>query len=358
MHNRLKRLSMKPQRHSRSVLFLCKSPESASTRYRAMIYFDRLHEAGWRPQIMAAGGGIREKTRVLKAARDAGVVVVLRKLFAWPIIDLLRRDAAALVLDLDDAVFVSSTGSPSASRRRRFARAARRADAVWAGNSYLREHAGRFNRNAILVPTSIDPAPYGVSFEKPDDHVDLVWIGSSATRPYLEQVIPALDEAARIAEEQGLPPLRLKVIADFDLPSQVIPVQAVPWSAETEVRDLVSSHIGIAPLPDDPWTRGKCGLKVLQYMSASLPVVASRFGVHLDQVVDGESGILVADHDQWVRAVLRLAADRCLRQKMGSRSRELVETGYSRDVTATKIIDSLNGLDARTVAPSPARING
>ena len=130
----------------------------------------------------------------------------------------------------------------------------------------------------------------------------MVWIGSSSTKKYLLQLIPALESLnSKVVD------LRLKIIADFTVSTSKLQVIPVAWSPDTEARELASSHIGIAPIPDDAWTRGKCGLKVLQYMAAGLPVVASPCGVQTEMVQHGVSGLWAGSSDEWHGALLSLA---------------------------------------------------
>ncbi len=267
---------------------------------------------------LAANEGRGVSLRILAAARRADVVVVCRRPFNLPFRRALRAAAKRLVFDLDDAIFIGGEGRDSSVRRRRFASIAGLADEVWAGNDHLAERSSAHNDHVRVLPTSVDPHRYDVnddvSAAKPTESFDLVWIGSSSTRKYLEATMPALEAAAA-----HVPNLRLKIVADFDLPSERLTTVAVPWSADGEAAALVSSHVGLAPMSDDPWTRGKCGLKVLQYMAARLPVIAANAGVHLQMIEPGGTGLLVENERQWVEAIERLAQDAGLRGAWGRR---------------------------------------
>ena len=308
----------------RSILFISQGADHAPTRYRAKAYFPMLRAAGWEPAHLTAERGPGARMALLRAARRAEVVVVLRKTFT-PLFRLpLRLAARRLVLDYDDAVFVRDDGTSSWVRAWHFAAMARSCDAVWAGNAYLAEAARRHCPHVAVLPTSVDPAAYDPAADKPTDHLDMVWIGSNSTRKYLEAVLPALAAAAR-----RVPELRLKIVADFDLPHAPLPVWVVPWSSAGEAEALARAHIGIAPMPDDPWTRGKCGLKVLQYMAAGLPVVASDAGVHREIVVDGQTGRLAAAEARWEAALTALATDPAARRAWGEAGRRRVQEHYS-----------------------------
>ncbi|MEE9212489.1 MAG: glycosyltransferase, partial [Phycisphaeraceae bacterium] len=272
---------------TRSILFLSKGHDAPSTRYRAVAYFPLLREAGWVPSHMTTHRGGFARLRLLRAAARADVVVVLRKTFTAGFGRLLRRAAKRLIYDFDDAVFVRDSGQPSATRMRRFRQTVRLCDQVWAGNRYLAEACAALNPTVTILPTPVDPVRYDADAQKPPGTFDVVWIGSSSTGKYVAEVLPALERAAMQVAH-----LRLKLIADFDLPTQNLTTVTVPWTEQTEAAQLAASHVGIAPLPDDPWTRGKCGLKVLHYMAAGLAVIASAVGVHQDIVVNGQTGYL------------------------------------------------------------------
>lgn len=323
----------------RTVLFISKGENSASTRYRAFNYFPYLREAGWLPQHLTAAQGPLSRLNILRQARRADVVVIVRKTLSPLFLRLLRKASRRLVFDFDDAIFVRSNGEPSRRRQQGFRRTMAVCDAVWAGNRYLAGAAARLNSHVSLLPTSIRPEKYQLEVEKPRNCVDLVWIGSASTRKYLVQALPALEILA-----QRHPQLRLKIIADFDLETRHLVTLPLAWNEETEARELAASHIGIAPMPDNPWTRGKCALKVLQYMAAGLPVVASPTGVNLDVVSDGDNGFLATSAEQWIEHLEELIGDPALRKRLGTRGRESVSNDYSEAATADKMLIDLQGL--------------
>lgn len=315
------------------ILVLSKGANSPSTRYRAIQYFERFAAAGYRAEHRDLADGPGNYLAALNAARKADIVLVLRKTLPPPLLWALRKVSRRLIFDLDDAIFCNTDGSPSATRMSRFRAMASACDRVMAGNAFLAEVSGRYNSRVSIMPTAVDVARYQPGKCKPDDSFDVVWIGSSSTRKYLEEVLPALRLAAT-----RIPRLRLKIIADFDLDAPGFPTLAVPWSAQTEAAELASAHVGIAPMRADDWSRGKCALKVLQYMAAGLPVVSSPVGVNREAVVDGESGFLVDDDAAWVEALLALANDTELTARMGRVGRARVERLYAQDVVAGALL--------------------
>lgn len=319
----------------KNILFVSKGNYSASTRYRALAYFPALQSSGWRPLHLTVRGTL-PRLKLLGIANQAEIVVILRKTFSLPFLRLLRLCSKNLIFDLDDAIFCRSDGKVSKSRQLRFERVARICEQVWAGNLYLADMAGRYNESVKIMPTSLDYRKYLLEVEKNSDYFDLVWIGSRSTQKYLKERLPVLESMA-----ENIPNLRLKIVADFDLPTKRLKTVAVPWSDEVEAEALASAHVGIAPMSDNPWTKGKCGLKVLQYMAASLPVVSSPVGVNREIIKHGVTGYLAKSSEEWRVAIEKLAHDSALRQAMGKAGQMRVVKQYSIDATYCKMSKAL-----------------
>lgn len=332
------------------LLFLSKGEDSASTRYRALQFFPMLAEAGMRAHHVTTGKSSWSYLNALRQAAAADVVIVLRKTFPAPYLWLLRKLSRRLAFDFDDAIFCNTDGSPSATRMKRFVLMAGTCDSLFAGNRFLAEQALRYNPAVTVLPTCIDAAAFPATGVKPTDSFDAVWIGSRSTRKYLVDALPALRAAYA-----KVPSLRLKIIADFDLPDAGLPVVAIPWSLETEVQALASAHIGIAPMRDDSWTRGKCALKVLQYMAAGLPVVSSNCGANAEIVVDGENGYLVSGDEAWRDRIALLAEQPALCAQLGAAGRTLVHARYASGPVGRDLLGVLRSLsDSHVQAYSAA----
>jgi glycosyltransferase involved in cell wall biosynthesis len=308
----------------RKVLFLSKGPDSSSTRYRAMQFFTLLTKAGFVPCHQTISGHFGNYITALRSAQQVDCVIVLRKTFPYPFLWLLRKLSRRLLFDFDDAIFCNTDGSSSSTRMTRFAAIAAISDHVFAGNEFLAAQAKRFNPAVTVIPTVIDPAHYTAMTEKPVDSIDLVWIGSDSTRKYLVDALPWLAIAA-----EKIPGLRLKIIADFDLPGHGITTLPIRWTKDTESSELASAHIGIAPMREDDWSRGKCALKVLQYMASGLPVVSSKVGANEEVLGDETCGYLVSSPQEWVERLVELAGDAKLQRKMGDAGRARSTTKYS-----------------------------
>jgi glycosyltransferase involved in cell wall biosynthesis len=293
--------------------------------------------------------------RLKPTLRDTDAVILQRKLpHRWQLA-LLRRATPRLLFDVDDAVFLrdsySTKGLHSTSRFQRFAAVARAADAVLAGNAFLAAQASRWSsaERVHLMPTCVDPDLYPLAGHlRYGAGVQLVWVGSSSTLRGLKQIQPLLEGLG-----ERWPGLQLKIICDRFLELHSLPVLACPWSRVSEPSDIAAADIGISWLPDDNWSRGKCGLKVLQYMAAGLPVVANPVGVQAELIRHGETGFLVEGPEQWSEAVGWLSRDPVLRRRMGRAGRRRVEEAFSVGSGATRWLTLLSQLEGTTrMAPA------
>ena len=323
----------------RRIAILSKGVEDASTRYRGTQFVPLWNAAGFDVEHIEVPHRSGDWFALRSRLSRADAVIVLRKLFSEPLSWLLRRMCRRLIFDFDDAIFCRDTGAASAGRQRRFGSMIRRADLVWAGNGYLASHSDQFTDSQLVVtvPTAVNPDQYLVD-RRPVAGPVVVWIGSSSTRKYLEDILPALDGLV-----ERLPTLRLKVISDFELPAMRIPIDCVAWSPETEAAELASSHIGLAPLTDDEWTRGKCGCKVLQYMASSLPVISSDMPVHRELLGNG-CGLFAGPSSEWTAAIEALAGSDEIRMEAGSNARQRVVDQFSVDVVFQKMLQSVESL--------------
>lgn len=298
---------------------LVESPEHVCCRYRLRAFLPLLAAAGHQLHLHAWPRGI---ARLRPPAVD--VVIIQRRLPpAW---ELARLRAAArhLVFDFDDAVFLRDSyhpkGSHSVRLRRRFAAIMRACDIVAAGNEWLADRAtGAGARDVRVIPTTVDVSAFPAA-RHVGNGITAVWIGSASTLEGLMRAKPLLEHLGK-----NVPGLRLRLICDASLQLDHLPVEHIPWSAASETEAIASADVGISLLPDDDWSRGKCGLKVLQYLAASLPVVGNAVGVTAE-LVRG-AGILVTTPDEWVAAIQRLR-DPALRRSLGAAGRARVQARY------------------------------
>lgn len=273
-------------------------------------------------------------------AHDLMLVHRLRLLNPLPGVDPPRR---LDVYDLDDALFLGSAAAVNRrfqwakQEARRCVACLRRARLVIAGNEFLAAHAGRHCNRVEVVPTCVDPSAQILHQHGERERVTVGWIGSRTTSQYLEPVLPLF---ARL--NAGVPRVKL-VLVGAD-PSLVAPwIEHRPWSLATETADLASFDIGIMPLPDSAWARGKCGYKVLQYFAAGVPAVASPVGVAPKMLADGR-GLLADSPREWEQALEGLLSDAAERRQRGESGRAFVERHYSYQRWAGELAALLHSL--------------
>ena len=304
-------------------------------------------------KVRAVVDGFRRRSAEMKSVRDFDLVYLFREAAllgpAW----FERKIAASgvpMIFDFDDAVFVPyrspSNGYLSYLKFPGKTETSIRLSAhVMAGNAYLAEYSKKFNPNVTIVPTTIDTNVYTGA---DDDIVNVIpvigWSGSHSTMQHLETIREVLLELA------GKHRYKLRVIGapDFKLPG--VDVDVIPWRAETEVVDLRPIDVGIMPLPDDRWTKGKCGLKALQYMASGKATICSPVGVNTEIITEGENGMLADGKDEWVEKLSRLLLDKDLRNKLGRAGRQTVVDRYSAEGNAPRVFEvfkSAVGLKAR-----------
>lgn len=352
----------------RVAAFTKYGPMAASTRQRLLQYVPRLAAAGievdYHPllpddYVRTVGTQERyprrktlrlylERVRQLLERTDADVIWVYAELFpylpaAWE--KLAFRSGKPVVYDCDDAFFHAYDAHPRPWVRRLLGRKLepllRGAAACCCGNAYLESYAARFSANTLLLPTVVDTEAYGPHVgDRPDRPVTIGWIGSPSTWPYMRPLLPLLRE---LVESRGI---RVRVVgAGQAAQGDAFPgLDLIEWSEALEIQEVQAMDIGIMPLPDDIWARGKCGYKLVQYMACALPVVASPVGVNAEIVADGGNGFLATDEAEWRDALLRLIDDPALRRTFGEVGRRRVEENYSLDVHAPRFIRLLRSL--------------
>ncbi len=324
---------------------LVERPDHVCCRYRLRAYVSDLESRGWRVDLRPVMSTLLSRLYPLGDKSSADVVVLQRKLLDSFRLRLLRYNARRFVFDFDDAVLYrdsyATKGQLCPRRAMRFRRIVQAADAVVTGNSFLAEHAQQFTDAARVhvVPTCVNPSRYPELAEHEDSEtIELAWIGSSSTLRGLVRATPLFEAIGRY-----ITGARLKVICDSFPTFERLPVVPVVWSEAIEAHELAQADIGISWLPDDLWSRGKCGLKILQYMAAGLPVVTNAVGVHTDMVEHGRSGFLVETKSDWIEAISVLAADPELRRAMGRRGRQIVEERFSISCWAPVLEQILTG---------------
>lgn len=284
---------------------------------------------------------------------QADVVIIQREILPGrpgPILEkLVRRFAKRVVFDLDDAIYLSHPTQERGwfgqvleafSDRDMVAKILEISDSVIAGNTYLADYARKYNDRVYVIPTPVDVGHYPVKeWKVVATPVVVGWIGTSSNLAFLEGIVPALEEVAKRH------PLLLRIVSNKIHRSMCfgsLNYEFVAWKGEREVEDILSFDIGLMPLPDNEWTRGKCGFKALQYMACGIPVVISPVGINKEIVQDGINGYLAETKDEWVEKISNLISDLDLRKRIGLGGRKTVEEAYSVGVNIERLVKVFN----------------
>ncbi|MEW6751151.1 MAG: glycosyltransferase family 4 protein [Candidatus Latescibacterota bacterium] len=309
----------------------------------------------WRKVAYYAWASYRTLLCGLRAwwmATGCDVLFVQKVIFPAPVRWLLRRRRPPLAFDFDDAIFTTEVRQKSrmaAWKERRNARGLPAmlslADLVIVENQYTAGYAQQFCRQVATITGPIDthrfrPAEGG---SRHADRVVLGWIGSPSTLPYIALLATALQRLSR-----RYPQVRLRVVGADRFALDGVDVQATAWDLEREVEDLQGFDVGLTPIPDDPWTRGKGGYKLLQYMATGLPVVTSPVGINQELVEDGKEGFWASSAQEWEQRLAALVESPELRRRMGQRGRAKVGAEYALDASSVRLVGLLRQLATRT----------
>ena len=355
---------MKPR-----LLFIATHPKEApSTRNRIFAYEPALRQAGfevdvhtffpsealdainakhrWSRKTSWVLDGAWRRWRTLRTGRHE-LIFIHRELFPWGmpvgmamLMAQLRQRKTGLIYDFDDAVFLPHRQDRPVIGKLEDATSVHKlmaaSDAVIAGNTYLAGYARRFNERVACLPTPVDTTRFLPARGTRHGPCVIGWIGSPSTAKYLQSLAPALQRLSRTH------PFQLKVIGaghTFAMPD--VPLDLRPWRLEDETNEFSSCDIGLYPLWDDAWSRGKCGFKALQFMASGVPVVASAIGMNTEIIQDRVNGLLVGSHDEWLARLTELLEDAALRRTLGMAGRQTVETRYSLQQLAPRFLATI-----------------
>jgi len=354
------------------ILFVAVHPpnHAPSQRYRFEQYMDYLAEHGlettyspvlradeyaamYRPggvarKALSVGRGVLRRLREALEASDYEIVIVQREaiqLGTSAFEAAVGRSSANLVFDFDDAIWLPDVSPANRQfswlkRPGKVPKIISHSDMVFAGNEYLADYARQFNANVHIVPTTIDTREYVPRPPRGDERICIGWSGSFSTIKHFELAVPVLKQVRERFGDQ----VYFKLIGDPAYRNDGLGIRAHPWCAKTEVADLSELDVGIMPLPDDAWSRGKCGLKGLQYMGLGIPAIMSPVGVNKEIVVDGENGYLASSNEDWAEKLARLIQSVELRQQLGAAARDTVVKRYSVESQKDKYLAALSEL--------------
>jgi hypothetical protein len=318
--------------------------------YCEHLFSDRYLEALYAGQRDVRGilAAYKRRIRSLLKRTDADVIWLEKEALPWmPAAiehSLLPRNIP-LIVDYDDAVFHRYDSHSSALIRtilsKKIAQIMARANLVVVGNDYLRDYALVAGARCVeVVPTVIDADAYApCSMPMKDETVTVGWVGTPETwRSCVSSFLPEIRSALA-----GLD-AHLMAVGAGSAANKAAGVITREWSEDREIGNIQEMDIGIMPLPNIPWMRGKCGYKLIQYMACGLPVIASPVGANRNIVDHGVNGLLAATPEEWATALNTLVNDINLRQQMGAKARALVQSQYSLQVQGPRIIDLLRSV--------------
>jgi len=324
---------------------------AASSRYRVYQYLEPLRDAGFQITVLNYPGLPTRTRRLVYFSRlallalSADIVLIQKRLFPR-FFPLLHRLNPRIVYDFDDALFAHSPVHQPAGMKAAYYEAEGRCfDAVLAvcrhviaGNEYLASYARHITPNVSIIPTAVDLSRYHVrtSRPSPDAPIVLGWVGSGHNLIYLEDLAPVF----AMLSQHFWKKILLHVISDRppNLPAS-IPLRFQPWCLESEIEDLLAFDIGLMPLRDDDWTRGKCAFKAIQYMAIGIPVLASPVGANVQLISHNVNGLLAATEEQWLESLTALVQDSELRCSLGRAGRRTVERRYSSQLMIPQLTD-------------------
>jgi glycosyltransferase involved in cell wall biosynthesis len=363
--------------------------EGAGCRFRIAQYVPALEAAGIRVSIspfftrdffglvyrkghyvrkaVLFGRRALDRLRSLSLRRHFDIIYIYREAFPVgpAIIEslLARTPGVAMIYDFDDAVYLPNTSDANRAIAAlkwpgKVKSIVRLSDGVIAGNAYLAEWARHSSDAVRVIPTCVDTDKFvprsnagGAGSNAAAPIVG--WIGTPTTAPYLLSLQPILQEVARAH------PFVLRVCgAGSDVRMPGVSVENVPWTLDAEVSLFNTCDVGVYPLSDDEWARGKCGFKAIQFMACGVPVVAAPVGVNRDIIQDGRNGLLASTPAEWVEKLGRLLADASLRAGLGAAGRATIEAEYSLKANAPKMVKAVHDAveRARHRAPRHARV--
>jgi glycosyltransferase involved in cell wall biosynthesis len=345
------------------ILFLPRyGSQGASSRYRIWQYVPLLERAGHevevRPllddgylkELYGTGrrgfgwliSGYARRLRAILGARQFELVVceqeVLPLLPAMADLFLLAFNNR-LVIDYDDAAYFKYEGWPVL--RRKIPRLMAAAKAVVVGNSHLARYASQFTTRVFVIPSVVNLANYqDRAGSTAAGTVRIVWIGTPLTASLLKPLLPTM---AKLQEKH--PDISFRFIgAGKDFPGNGLRSEVFEWCERTEAELIAQCHIGIMPLPDNEFTRAKCGLKLIQYMASGLPVVASPVGANREIVSDNKNGFLVETEQEWFEKLSMLIESPDLRTQMGKAGRARVTERYTLEHGFSKWLEILTSV--------------
>lgn len=309
------------------IIFLTEPFDSPSTRFRVLQYVPHLSKRSFDLTVEEIPQKVSSRLKLFDSLSSYDIVLLQRKLFQWWTLWYIRKKSKVLIYDFDDAVLFRDSNAPgfhSPSGFKRFKYTLKHTDLVISGNEYLRKLALPFAKKVFVIPTGIDTQVYT---QKPLHNNRLPftigWIGSKPNLIYLKQLIEPLNKLYAMTKY-----FRLKIVCDDFIDGFECSVEKKLWKKDDEVKDIQSFDIGVFPLLEDKWTRGKCALKLLQYMSCGVASVSSTTDVTSHIVRDGINGHLASTASEWLKKLKLLIQNSEKRRSIGMEGRKSLDGSF------------------------------
>lgn len=284
----------------------------------------------------------------LKKISEYDIVFIQREAFMTGSVffeKALRNKNVKVVYDFDDAIWLPNVSENNKKfewlkNPAKTSELISLADLVIAGNSYLADYARKFNQNVNIIPTTINTDYHKRKNVNKDNRISIGWTGSHTTIQHFEYAVPVMKKLKKKFRDK----IYFKVIGDEKYSNEELNIRGTKWGLPDEIEQLSEIDIGIMPLPDDEWSKGKCGLKGLQYMALEIPCVMSPVGVNSEIVSDGINGFLAKNDNEWIEKISMLIENPELRKKIGTEARKTVIEKYSVDSQKEKYLRVLKSI--------------
>ncbi len=256
---------------------------------------------------------------------------------------LLYKRGVKYIVDYDDAIFhkydMSQNRLIRGLLKNKIAKVMGYAEHVIVCNAYLEAYAKKYNDHTFRLPTVVLLDTYKEqmqAFQKEEDVFVIGWVGSRTTSIYILEILPAIKRFVNVYKNVRFDLVGFDRNLLMGVNLEDYHLNTIAWSEEQEIKHILAFDVGIMPLHDDAWSRGKCGFKLVQYMSCKKPVIASPVGMNCALVKEGENGFLVKTTDEWFEAFERLYLDKTLREKMADNNFHTIETEYNHELNCQK----------------------
>ena len=328
------------------ILFLTIDDEKRpSTRYRVLKYIHFLVSQGIKCRVMQATTKLKDIFIKIWYIYRSDIVFIQKKTLKKHILNLFLFFNKNIIYDFDDAVYARepfkeksiNEGIKTQVIIKKLNYMLKKVKYIREGNNTLKNYASKFNKNISVIPSSIIFSEYFTRKKRDKKNIYIGWIGLGANTFYLNHIQPALSRICRLKKN-----IKLMVISDINFQMQGVSVVNRQWSKEMEIKYLNEIDIGIMPLLNDKWSRGKSAFKIVQYMATGTPVVASAVGANKDIIKDGYNGYLAYNIKDWEKYLLYLIKNKKKRKELGINGRKHIKQYFSTESNVAKLIKIFN----------------